>query len=345
MRIEKRTNEVVDRVSACRGRLLPDGGGYFVHVMSRVVDQRFIFGDVEKAYFRRLMRAQAAFSGLQIVTYALMSNHFHILLEVPEPSDVSDRELYRRMELAQGKDAVAEFKQLIRRLETQGATGAAEVEKQKVKDRMYDLAAYMCQVKRLFTRWYNRRMERKGTLWEARYKSVVVEGTGRSLLAMASYIDLNAVRAKIVNDPKDYRFCGYGEAVAGSKVARAGLSLLHDAMGRSTEWRMVQRTYRKSIYAAGDRSKRSDGKQPFDREAVQQVWEDGGELTPFELMRCKIRYFSDGVALGSKEFVEELFTANRAHFSERRHCGARSAALGPIEELYTLRDLRVKVVT
>ena len=43
---------------------------------------------------------------------------------------------------------------------------------------------------------------------------------------MASYIDLNPVRAGIVKDPADYRWSGYGEAVAGKKAAREGLRLV-----------------------------------------------------------------------------------------------------------------------
>ena len=43
---------------------------------------------------------------------------------------------------------------------------------------------------------------------------------------MAAYIDLNPVRASMVEDPKDYRFCGYGEAVAGDKRAKFGLAFI-----------------------------------------------------------------------------------------------------------------------
>lgn len=43
------------------------------------------------------------------------------------------------------------------------------------------------------------------------------------LSTMAAYIDLNPVRAGIVKDPKDYRWSGYGDAVAGKRLRRAGL--------------------------------------------------------------------------------------------------------------------------
>ena len=52
---------------------------------------------------------------------------------------------------------------------------------------------------------------------------MLVEGSDNPLQTMATYIDLNPVRAGLVDDPKDYRFCGYAEAVAGEVQARKGL--------------------------------------------------------------------------------------------------------------------------
>ena len=81
-------------------------------------------------------------------------------------------------------------------------------------------AEFMKTVKQRFSVWYNRNHGRYGTLWADRFKSVVVEGEGNPLQTMAAYIDLNPVRAGIVDDPKNYRFCGYAEAVAGEGRAK-----------------------------------------------------------------------------------------------------------------------------
>jgi hypothetical protein len=85
--------------------------------------------------------------------------------------------------------------------------------------RMWNLASFMQGVKQRFSQWFNARNDRAGTLWEGRFKSVLVEGTGQTLSTMAAYIDLNPVRAGIVKDPADYRWSGYAEAVAGRKPA------------------------------------------------------------------------------------------------------------------------------
>jgi putative transposase len=60
-------------------------------------------------------------------------------------------------------------------------------------------------------------------LWSERFKSVLLEG-GPAVAAIAAYIDLNPVRAGLCEDPKDYRYCGYAEAIAkGSAIAQEGL--------------------------------------------------------------------------------------------------------------------------
>ena len=88
-------------------------------------------------------------------------------------------------------------------------------------------------------------------MWEERFKSILVQGKRNALSAIAAYIDLNAVRAGIVNDPKDYRFCGYAEAVAGSPRARQGLVAIMAARGQSQRWKTTSAEYRKLVYLAG----------------------------------------------------------------------------------------------
>ena len=77
-----------------------------------------------------------------------------------------------------------------------------------------------------FTRWFNGKHTRKGTLWEERFKSVIVQ-SGDAARTMAAYIDLNLVRLGMVADPAGYCWGSYGEAIGGAnkgngKKAREG---------------------------------------------------------------------------------------------------------------------------
>ena len=53
------------------------------HCISRVVDRRFVFAERECEAFRMFMRMYENFSGCRVLSYCVMSNHFHLLLEVP----------------------------------------------------------------------------------------------------------------------------------------------------------------------------------------------------------------------------------------------------------------------
>ena len=168
-------------------------------------------------------------------------------------------------------------------------------------------------------------------------------------MRVAAYVDLNSVRAGLVSDPKDYRWCGYAEAVAGDVRARKGLGLLlhREAAanaGKRVDWRIVGREYRVILFGTGEEKLASDDKtvlkRGMTREEVQAVWDAGGTLSQPELLRCKVRYFSDGVVLGSKAFVDEFFESKRAYFSKDRASGSRRLRCGQWGDLRCVRDLQ-----
>ncbi|MEM7393388.1 MAG: transposase, partial [Verrucomicrobiota bacterium] len=220
--------------------------------MSRVVNREFVLGKEEKEQFRRLMRRLEMFTGLNVLTYAILDNHFHILLHVPKREELSDEEIFKRLSFIHNRFEVDAFRERLERFKSFKSARAYEEERGKVLRRMYDLGEFMKALKQQFTRWFNKKYRRKGTLWEARYKSVLVEGRGAPLRTMAAYIDLNAVRAGIVDEPVSYRWCGYGEAMGGEKAARDGLRKLAEISGNSTDWRMVRRMYRNRLYVEGE---------------------------------------------------------------------------------------------
>jgi hypothetical protein len=171
----------------------------------------------------------------------------------------------------------------------------------------------MKTLKQRFSVWYNHTHERFGTLWAERFKSVLVQGQGNPLQTMAAYIDLNPVRAGMVEDPKDYRYCGYAEAVAGLQEAREGLRAIWAAYDSDP-----LRAHRMLLFGKG-MAPGTRGKSAIEREKALQVLEAGqGELSKTEMLRCRVRYFSDGAILGSREFVASyLETWQRA--KQRKH--------------------------
>ncbi|MGB5707248.1 MAG: transposase [Arenicellales bacterium] len=69
---------------------------------------------------------------------------------------------------------------------------------------------------RYYVRYYNAMYGRTGTLWEGRFKSCVVD-SDTYFLTCQRYIELNPVRAGMVNEPSEYRWCSYQSNAHGVK--------------------------------------------------------------------------------------------------------------------------------
>jgi hypothetical protein len=215
-----------------------------------------------------------------------------------------------------------------------------------------------------FTKWFNRAHSRTGTLWEDRFKSVIVE-SGTAARTMAAYIDLNPVRAGMVKDPADYRWSSYGEAVGGGKrgngkKSREGLVRAYfcdQGVGFDVErWGEVSRLYRRLMGLALERksgkaeaaSQRRSPTAETTSESLAARQNDTvlPDLKLAAMLRCRVRYFTDGAVIGSRAFVNEAFAAARERFTECRKDGARrmrGSGAPAAGELWSMRDLRVRV--
>jgi len=318
-------------------RIKINGRGAVYHCISRIVGGQALLGDLEKEKLRILLWQQAEFSGLEIITYCLMSNHLHLLVRVPAEVVATDAELVARAVKFYGKKSL--YVQTLRKsFEKQGAL--PEDLRAGLVGRMGDVSVFMKELKLRFSKWFNKGRNRFGTLWAERFKSVLVEDQPGVVQAVAAYVDLNPVRAGLVKDPKEYRWCGYAEAVAGREVARQGLASFH----RSSEWSQVSREYREVLLVTSGTASRS-GKVVLDPEAIRRELKREGELTLGQVLRLRVRYFSDGVVLGSRNYVNGIFAEYRDRFGPRRKSGARRLrGLDALGDLATMRDLRVDVV-
>ena len=74
------------------------------------------------------------------------------------------------------------------------------------------------------------------------------------------------------------------------------------------------------------------------------MWVEGGRLSLAQLLRCRVRYFTDGLVVGSESFIEEFFAARREIFSVSRRSGARRLKGGDWGDLRSARDLSVEPV-
>lgn len=342
--------------SGGRRRILGRGPleSYTYHVMSRTCGGEVFLDDVEKEALRRVLWRMADFCGVRLVTYCIMGNHFHALVEVPKReiwlerfagADGEER-LFSHLRILYSKAYVDQLRTEFSQWRKLGLENMVQARLEAIKKRFCDLSLYVKEVKERFSRWFNKRRQRRGTLWMDRYKSVIVEGKGEPLHTMATYIDLNPVRAGLVDDPKDYRWCGYAEAVSGLRRAQRGLSKVTNTPVDAWEKGGAE-AYRCLIFSNGieikDAQNENVVRHGVTTEAARKTLAEKGQLSPAELVRLRVRYFTDGVILGSKEFVESLFNENRDHFSPKRKSGARRITESD-SGLYSLRQLRQRPV-
>ncbi len=335
--------------------LLGDAGQANVyHVVSRTVGREILFGDGERETFRKILFKQLKFSGLRCLAWCFMGNHFHLLLEVPDKGAaleaLSDDEVLGRLDLLKGEYSARMLRGEVDLCRQNGNAQGVEEIVARVRGRLFDLSRFMKELKMKMTAAYNAAHGRRGALWEGRFKSVLVDGS-EATRAVAAYIDLNPVRAGLVEEPQDYRWCSYAAAVAGFKGARSGIASAVTGK-RGSPWRVVAGEYRKLLFGhglekvGGDTSEgRQKRKGGFSAGRIEQVWREGGRLPLAAALRCRVRYFTDGAVLGGKAFVDGFFEGRREQFGSRRETGARPMRGAHWGGIRSLRDLRVEPVS
>lgn len=310
-----------------RSRIKALGGEAIYHCMSRMVAEAPYWDARAMEVMRKQLWRTADFSGVQILTYCIMSNHIHILIRVPDAREiqVSDEELLRRYQVLYPKPTRFErvqIESLAAILEANGPRATAL--RKRLLARMHDVSAFMKTLKQRFTIWYNRNHDRHGTLWSERFKSVLIEDTPLAARTVAAYIDLNPVRAGLVQDPKNYRWCGYAEALAGKHEAKQGIAAViglvkaqapcsTSSLPTSEKQFLSQALagYRTLLFGKG--AVPAPGKAQaasISPEHAEEVLRKGGKLPAHILLRCRVRYFTDGLILGTHAYVQ-------AHLTER----------------------------
>ncbi len=338
------------------------------HATSRFLDRAYHFGSEEsKDQFLKMVRAYEDLLGVEVLTFCIMSNHFHLLVRVPhrpEGFDVPLEVILARMERAIGDEAMALVRTQLDLWTRSGLSGVIEEWRQKQVDRMFSLSEFMRCVKLRFTRWHNRKHGRRGTIWEEKFGSVVVEEEERALRTMAAYVDLNPVRAGMVSDPADYRWSGYAEAMAGKARARRGLVRIigqaawpRETAAEAKPWSseafpgIVDRRalvfYRALLGGQGVERKREDGtlvRRGVSEKVREKLTTPNERRLAAEILTRRVQHFTRGMIIGSRAFIDGWFEANRGIVKGRsrteRKRGSKSLGKPALRGLYSLRDPR-----
>ncbi len=299
-------------------RIMITGEPTTYHVISRTALPGYPIGDFEKDYFVDLIKRFSHLYFTEIIGFSIMSNHFHILVRMLPETGYSDKEIQQRFEAFYRKNRVLEDGQI-----------------PVLREKYASLSEFIREIKQGFTRFYNRRHDRLGYFWGDRFKSLVVEN-GETLINCLAYIDLNPVRAGLVERPEEYRWNSIGYHVqTGNKDDFLSLDLGVKEFGRMDSGERFRR-YRRFLYETGGVDKGKGAR--IDTDIVEQERSNNFELSRTRRFMYRTRHFTESGIIGSKEFVSKTYQRVKSTFQAKRDKIPKP--ISGLEGIYSLRRVR-----
>ncbi|WP_027186448.1 transposase [Desulfovibrio inopinatus] len=253
------------------------------HVMSHTALDGFPFGDVEKEFFLTCLTRFSSFYFAEVLGFCIMGNHFHLLVRMFPSSTMHDDDVAARLRRRYGDDVAITPATL-----------------KHYRQKWSSLSEFMRELKQTFSRYYNKKHQRRGYLWAERFKSVLVED-GRTLINCLAYIDLNPIRAALVARPEEYRWSSIGYHFQTGN--RGNLLSCDFGMAEWDEDDLTARlrNYRQFLYEAGTLDS-AKGKT-LDNAIVEEARSHDFVYTRTERFLSRTRWFTDSSIIGSKAFV------------------------------------------
>jgi len=329
--------------------------GYY-HIISRTVLKSFLLDDEARETFLGILRMLSRVYFVKVVTFSLMSNHFHLIVRMLPAEEMSDNDVEERFNIYynEGKQ-----KRNWRPWHVSDAP--------RYRRRFADLSRFVQDLKQRFSRWHNKKRDNQGHVWSERFRSVMLED-GRALLACMVYVELNSIRAGLVERPEAFRYCGLSHLVTGG---RASAWLDHETMTRLmnssllTEIGMTTPDADEPDQNKANQSSRNDIKQYLgvvykegliEAEGKGHIQSGTGkqaqannfsEVGIFSFLQ-RWHHFTSGVFVGSKEFCIERFNEFREYFQTsidrqgQRIAPRKMIVQGSLKDLFAIRRLHLK---
>jgi REP element-mobilizing transposase RayT len=281
-----------------RQRVTEEFGGY--HVISRVAGGDFLFKAEDKDYFLNLLRRFVSGYFVQLHSFAIMSNHFHLLVTVSEDTAAKadyDEIAHRLWTVNTGEFRKADDDENRQKMGMKRSM-LQEIGLEKTRERLGSISRFVQDLKQSFARYFNQKHQRLGCLWGSRFKGVIISH-GNAQLACSAYIDLNPVRAGLVRKPEDYRWCSLGLLKNNPVVAEYLLSPVQLAEIEKTPWEW----YKSFVYGSGGIRQASDTTVAQEELAAKEKCR---ELRLDGKLAGRVRNLSEGLIAGTAKMIVHL---------------------------------------
>ena len=287
-------------------RLKPDYQDSWHHCFNRTAGTRLDrpFDDADKEAFVRILRKISELYTVRVVAYQVMSNHFHLLLHTPEVLPSAEETCRRFEAFHRGKRVLEPNSERCRQWQ----------------ERLRDVSWFMRHLQHVFTCWYNRtrQIRRRGSLWAGRFKNTLLE-SGAAVWGCWTYIERNPVRAGMVADPADYRFCSYGVWAQSGRhpFEENAQELLVPTLGPMLQAEGLpglEQELRKEFA----RLAAEEARQP--PPAVDAAIAAAEAPVAFTLStQRRVRHWVDGLVIGSEVFVRDVMSRVRPKAAVAKH--------------------------
>jgi len=198
------------------------------HLRSRIAHRVFFLQDEERNDLIEMIRRAALFSGLDLLGWCIMTNHFHVLVHLPHPIELDESELLRRYGILKGDFARTNAEKQLQAWRSSACEKLADEWLDGLRRRMYDVGEFMKIVKQWFTEEYNRRQSHCGTLWESVYRDHVIPLRKDDMSRVLGYIHLNPIRAAVSDKYDGYLWSSFSALARGDEMALAGIRFGYD---------------------------------------------------------------------------------------------------------------------
>lgn len=275
-------------------RIRYQGAGAFYHCMNRCAGYATDrpWEPKEQEYFVKLLHRLSKFYTVEVISYCVMSNHYHVVLRDPGDLPTVEETVRRYNSYYKGKRQI------------DGTVGDIE----QIRARLSDFSRLLKDLQQLFTGWYNRSRPkpRRGRLWGDRFKSVLLDGES-ALWSCIKYVELNPVRAGITDDPADYRFSSWGAWSGSGKhpFGREFFNHVKRSLGnRAKGWAIAEVAAElRADMAKTIEAERNDATS----ESVKTAYAEAKRRPSLQLVATRrMRYWTDGAVIGSKLFVQKV---------------------------------------
>lgn len=265
------------------------------HLYSRIAGRRDHYPLSEEASSRKLIGTFEHFSSIyfcDVASFSVMGSHYHFVIRFEAPRSVEKDELRARARLMYPS-----------KTSQQRIDEWTEVEWDHFRQRLFDVSELMRNIQSGYARWYNQNNNRRGRFWADRFKSVYLENEDAVLDCML-YVELNPVRAGLVDRPDDWR----GSSIFLRDIGKADwLMPLSEILDQPSEEKALVE-FRERLYHRG-RVPAKAGQMAISQEVLDQEAARG--FATRGLYRKRLAYFVDGLAVGTEQFLRDQIARMR----------------------------------